>query len=192
MEDRQVDTARTPRGRRKRRRILVPIFNNVLREPLITLAQQLSDGRLVQVLGVVCVESDESLSQASSLAQELRTRLRKAVRAYGGKQWPRIIASTNPVFDVISFITEQNVSLLLLPWVAQNEAYCEIVESLLEHAPCPIALLQGSVPSKGDRILVVLRPGPDSEMALRLGLNLARSGGYTLSTLRPEGPIDDE
>jgi glycosyltransferase involved in cell wall biosynthesis/nucleotide-binding universal stress UspA family protein len=192
MDEKQVDAAKTRRGRRKRRRVLVPIFNDVLREPLIALAHQLSDGRMIQVLGVVSVKSDEEMSQASSLTQELRTRVRKAVRAYGGKQWPRIIASTNPVFDVISFITGQNVSLLLLPWSAQNEAYCEIVESLLEHAPCPIALLQGSAPSKGDRILVVLRPGPDSEMALRLGLNLARSGGYTLSTLRSEGPIDDE
>lgn len=146
---------------------------------------------MVQVLGVVPVESDEAMSQASYLTQELRTRVRKAIRAYGGRQWPRIIASTNPVFEVISFINEQNVSMLLLPWSAQNEAYCEIVESLLDCAPCPIALLQGSAPSKGDRILVVLRPGPDSEMALRLGLNLARSGGYTLSTLRPEASFDE-
>jgi glycosyltransferase involved in cell wall biosynthesis len=191
MTEKQIRKAKPRRGRRKRSRVLVPIFNNALGEPMISLAHQLSDGKLVQVLGVVAVESEEALSQASSLTQELRTRVRKAIRAFGGQQWPKIIASTHPVFDITTFIKEQNVNLLMLPWTTKNPEYCEIVESLLEYAPCPIALLQGSAPSKGDRILVVLRSGPDSELALRLGLNLARSSGYTLSTIRPEAPIDD-
>jgi len=191
MTEKQTGKAKPRRGRPKRSRVLVPIFNNILGEPMISLAHQLSDGKMVQVLGVVAVESEETLSLASSLTQDLRIRVRKAIRAFGGQQWPKIIASTQPVFDITSFINNQNVNLLVLPWTTKNPEYCEIVESLLEYAPCPIALLQGSAPSKGDRILVVLRPGPDSEMALRLGLNLARSGGYTLSTIRSEAPIDD-
>lgn len=192
MAERQIDRTQPRRGRRKRSRVLVPIINNVLGEPLISLAHQLSDGKLVQVLGMVAVKNEEAMSQASSLTQELRTRVRKAVRAYGGQQWPKIIASTNPAFDITTFVTEQNVNLLILPWSTQNPEYCEILESLLVHPPCPIALLQGNAPSKGDRILVVLRPGPDSELALRLGLNLARSSGYTLTTLRSESPVDKD
>ncbi len=191
MTEKQTGKIKPRRGRRKRSRVLVPIFNNVLNEPIISLAHQLSDGKIVQVLGVVVVESDEAMSLASSLTQELRTRVRKAIRAFGGQQWPKIIASTHPVFDLTTFIKKQNVNLLVLPWTTKNPEYCEIVESLLEYAPCPIALLQGSAPSKGDRILVVLRPGPDSELALRLGLNLACSGGFTLSTIRAEARIDD-
>jgi glucosyl-3-phosphoglycerate synthase len=191
MTEKQIVDEKPRRGRRKRSRVLVPIFNDIPNEPMITLAEQLSDGTMVQVLGVVTVENQEAMSQASSVAQELRTRVRKTVRTYGGQQWPKIIASTDPAFDITTFIREQNVNLLLLPWSVDNPEYCEIVESLLEHAPCPIALLQGSTPTKGDRILVVLRPGPDSELALRLGLNLARSGGYPLSTLRSESPLDD-
>ena len=86
MTEKQITNSKPRRGRRKKSRVLVPIFNNVLHEPMISLAQQLSDGTMVQVLGVVAVESQEAMSQASSIAQELRTRVRKAVRAYGGKQ----------------------------------------------------------------------------------------------------------
>lgn len=190
MTQQQSDRQRKPSRRRRHRKVLVPVFDHDPDLSHIPLAAALGEGRKVHVLGVVPVAVDDSLSMASDHTQKLRTHLRRALRKMEARLWPRIVASYHPQYELATFVVEQNVDLMVLPWLDKTERHSRVVQSTLEYAPCSIALVRGEPPVSSGSILVILRPGPDSELALRLGITLARSGDFTLSTLRltPETP----
>jgi len=192
MGELQLGRSKTAARRRTARKTLVPAFSCDPSEPIIPLAHALSEGRQVIVLGIVLVEVSRSLSEAATQTQELRTKLRKAVANLGGRLWPKIVASHHPEYEITSFTAEQNADLMVLPWLNKPSIYNAMVEAVIERASCNLAVLQGSPPKPKGNILVVLRVGPDSELALRLGLNLARSGDHTITTLRPTGMADVE
>lgn len=192
LDEMQLGRSKTAAHRRPARKILVPALSCDPGEPLIPLAHSLSEGRQVLVLGIVPVEANHSLSEAAAQTQELRTKLRQSVAELGGRLWPKIVASHHPEYEITAFIAEQNIDLMVLPWLNRPSIYKSMVEAVLERAACNIILLQGSPPKPKGDVLIVLRPGPDSELALRLGLNLTRSGDHTITTLRPTGMADVE
>ncbi len=184
MSQIQVNRKMSKPNRRRKRRILLPAFYCDPNTPLIPFAKALSEEHIIQVLGLVSVEAKQSLSKATDQTQELRTRLRRVVRDVGGRLWPKIIASHHPLHEITAFVTEQNVTLMVLPWLREPAACRSLIKPLIELAPCPIAIAHGNVPVSNGSILIVLRGSPDSILALRLGLTLTRSGDFTLTTLR--------
>jgi glycosyltransferase involved in cell wall biosynthesis/nucleotide-binding universal stress UspA family protein len=192
MNETVTSRSKIPSRRRIVRKILVAKFGYTANEPLIPFANSLSDLHRVIVLGLVPVEAGKSLSEAASQAQELRIRLQQAVNDFGGRLRPKIIASHKPEYEVAAFAAEQDVDLMLLHWVNEPGASQAVTEATLKHAPCNVALLAGPKPKAKGKILVVLRVGADSELALRLGLILVRSGEYTITTLRLESKTDIE
>jgi glucosyl-3-phosphoglycerate synthase len=190
LDEMQLGRSKTAARRRPARKILVPALSCDPGEPLIPLAHSLSEGRQVLVLGIVPVEANHSLSEAAAQTQELRTKLRQSVADLGGRLWPKIVASHHPEYEITAFIAEQNIDLMVLPWLNRPSIYKSMVEAVLERAACNVVVLQGSPPKPKGDVLIVLRPGPDSELALRLGLNLTRTGNHTITTLRPTGMAD--
>ena len=190
MVENERTPGRTAVQRRRGRRTLLPIFYGTDDVRLIPLAQSLSAGREVQILGVVPVEQDKSLSQAASLARELRTDLRRAAAETGTRLSPRIIVAYNPCSEITNFIARKGVDLLILNWPDELERQ-SIVQATWGQCPCAGALLRGHFDPTAGGILLLLRPGADSELGLRLGLNLRRNTGVRLSILRPAAPTDD-
>jgi glucosyl-3-phosphoglycerate synthase len=139
---------------------------------------------------VVPVKQDKSLSQAASLARELRTDLRRAAAETGTRLSPRIIVAYNPCSEITNFIARKGVDLLILNWPDEVERQ-SIVRATWGRCPCAGALLRGHFDPAAGGILLLLRPGADSELGLRLGLNLRRDTKVRLSTLRPAAPTGD-
>jgi nucleotide-binding universal stress UspA family protein len=192
MDETVTSRSKSPSRRRIVRKILVAKFGYTTNEPLIPLANSLSDLHRVIVLGLVPVEAGKSLSEAANQAQELRIRLQQAVNDFGGRLRPKIIASHTPEYEVAAFAAEQDIDLMLVHWVNEPDTSRAVIEATVKHAPCNIALLAGPKLKAKGKILVVLRAGADSELALRLGLILVRSGEYTITTLRLEPKTDIE
>jgi glycosyltransferase involved in cell wall biosynthesis len=176
--------------RRRGPKTLLPVFYGAVDPSLVPLAQALSDGPQVYLLGVVPVEQGKSLSRATPKARELRTALRRVAADTGARLAPKIVVSYDPCSEITSFITKRGIDLLVLDWPEDSDKQ-KIVQATWDYCACAAALLRGrfDLPAKG--ALLLLRPGIDSELGLRLGLNLRRNAGVKLSTLRPTAPADD-
>jgi glucosyl-3-phosphoglycerate synthase len=159
---------------------------------LVSMAQALARKRQVVVIGVVPVKRRRSLSEAAAAARELRTHLKNDVSGAGIKLRPKIMVSHNPAHELCDFAGDKNVDLLVLPWSAERSPSRQVTRTILRSSPCNVAILRGKHPGPETRILVVLRAGPDSELALRLALDIASSENCSLTALRPEDPLDAE
>jgi glycosyltransferase involved in cell wall biosynthesis len=176
---------KTSAGRRGNLRILVPIFHTLPDVRLIALAQALKEDRQVTVLGVIPVDTNRSLSEASVEVRELRTYLRKEITPQGIRVWPKILVSHSPDYEIAAFAASHNVDILLMPWFREDPDHNRITRAVLTHCPCNVAVMQGpSVADKGN-ILAILRSGSHSELALRLALAMTHSKNYSITSLRP-------
>ncbi len=190
MVETHRNQARSPAQRRRGHRTLLPIFYGSVDADLIPLAQAMSDTQQVHLLGVVPVEEGQSLSRATTRARELRTELRRIAADSGARLTPKIVVSYDPCSEICGFIAQRGVDLLILDWPADPQKQ-EIVQATWDHCACAAALLRGRFGLTASGALLLLRPGIDSELGLRLGLNLRRNAGVDLSTLRPTAPTDD-
>lgn len=150
----------------------------------LDLARSLALDRPTYLLGVITVPKNQSLSQAASDAQALRTRLRQEARKMGERITPRVLVSHQPAYEIASIVAEQNIETLVLRWEPDVADSMHAAHALSRHAPCNMAVLRGDLPQRHGSIAVVLRPGEDSELALRTGLALAKSGAHSLSAVR--------
>ncbi len=167
-------------------RILVPVLDDQPGDPLVQAAQALSRGREVVVQGYVQVPAGESLSGAAGQARQLREELAPIAEQYGVELLPKITVSHHVSHEITAFAADEAINLVVLPCPAPDWHSADEITHALSFYPFDVALLRGPQPQPGGRVLLILRPGPNSELALRLGLRLARSGeGYTLTALRP-------
>ena len=176
---------RLPKRTLRRRRILLPYFDEDPSPPPAALARALDDKCGIIVLGLVHVPGDHSLSEATGKIQTLRTRLRGMLRGQPGILRLEQHASHNPEFEIAAYAAEHDIDLILLRLPEGLTRAQAILRSLLSHTPSNLAVISGEPPLEGGRGLVVLRAGRDSELALRLGLSLTRTAGYELASLRP-------
>jgi glycosyltransferase involved in cell wall biosynthesis len=190
MVEVQRNQVRSSAQRRRSHKTLLPVFYGAVHADLIPLAQAMSDAQPIHLLGVVPVEEGQSLSRATTRARELRTALRQVAASSGARLTPKIVVSYDPCSEICNFIAQKGVDLLILDWPADAQIQ-EIVQATWDHCPCAAALLRGRFRLAENRALLLLRPGIDSELGLRLGLNLRRNAGIELSTLRPTSPADD-
>jgi glycosyltransferase involved in cell wall biosynthesis/nucleotide-binding universal stress UspA family protein len=186
----RIDRERSTSKRKRKQRVLVPSIYESVSEHLIAMANAFDSNCQVFVLGVIPVETDLSLSKATHQARELRTFLRKKIAPLQVRIWPKILVSHAPDYEIASFVASQKVDLLLMPWAQDNPGQNLIAKGLFTHCPCDVILIKGVPPIQGGNILLVLRPGPHSELALQLALGLARSRNYTISSLRPAATSD--
>lgn len=180
-----VNMRRARRSSRKRPRLLVPVFYPSLELNLVPFARSILGDRKLIVLGVVPVSKERSLSEAAPEARELRTYFRKQITPSGIRAWPKIIVSHRPYLEISDFALEHNVELMLMPWFETVDCFEWLIEPILETFPRDIALVRGEPPQDGGDILAILQPCPDSEVSIRISLDLTKSGNYTLTTLRP-------
>jgi hypothetical protein len=176
--------------RRRGPRTLLPVFYGAVDAALVPLAQAMSDAQPIQILGVVPVEEGRSLSRSASRARELRTALRRIAADTGARLAPKIVVSYDPCHEITTFAGERGVDLLILDW-PDNPDRQKIVQAAWDRCSCAAVLVRGrfELPARG--ALLLLRPGVDSEVGLRLGLNLWRNAGVKLSSLRPTTPVED-
>ncbi|MCW5874973.1 MAG: glucosyl-3-phosphoglycerate synthase [Anaerolineales bacterium] len=160
------------------RRILLPVIHGSNTQLPLELAQLLASEK-PQLLGIVPVDPDESLSTGAAASRQLRELMRSA----GSTQPLRTLVSHNPWQELLNTVSEEEPDLLILEWPTALEQLDISLETLLRELPCDLALVRGPLPPRLSKILVALRGGPFAELALRLALTLSHASGARVQSL---------
>lgn len=175
--------------------ILIPVEEAEAVAMLLPLAQALlpaEDGEIT-LLGLVSLPSDVSLSYGAAAARTLRQRLMELAAAHPEvplRVRPRIRVSHTPWEEVLHFLQSNRVSLMLLPWDGDPEGRmlgAPLVQ-VLQEAPCDLLLVRGPIRAPWQRILLPVRGGPYTQLAVEVALALAEAwdGQVTLLHAAPE------
>ena len=177
------------------RKLLVPIVHGTGCDSALALARLMAGqptpdrrgGRIVLV-GLVGVAPGDSLSSGALPARRVRRMLRQLGRDERFRSRDRIRVSYTPWAELVNAIQEERPDLLLLEWPYHFDAFKVAPADVLASPPCDVALVRGPLPENPMRVLVPIRGGPYSELALRLSLVLTAGTGASLISLhvRPE------
>lgn len=171
------------------RHILVPVIDGCDMEMPRTLAHLLA-GEQPNLLGIVPVDQDESLSTGAAPARKLRV----VMRSIPGGQPLRTLVSHQPWQELLRAVADEEPDLLVLEYPTALERLGVSLETLLRELSCDVALIRGPLPRRLSKVLVALRGGPFAELALRLALTLSQTSGarvqslHVRSTRKPDIP----
>lgn len=192
IQDSSPEGTLLSRKQRRAGKILVPVLHDQPGEPLIRAGKAMSRGREVLVQGYVYVPPDESLSEAAGVARDLREKLQAEVVAENIDLLPKINVSHHVSHEITATVAEEDINLVVLPCPQPGWDSSDQIKTTLMYSSFDAALLKGPLPEPGANILVILRPGPDSQLGLRLALRLARAWDAAITALRPTDLAADQ
>ena len=178
--------------------LLLPVDDVSLAREVLPVAISLvgdSDRSHVNLMGTTQVPPDIPLSEATLLAQRLRSEL----DALAGEN-PRIermarsLVSHEPWEDINEMINQRadDQDLLLLAWQASMKYFQTDLAQVLNDPPCNVVVVQPAVhPRDIKRILLPVRGGPFAYLSLQIALRLARASNAEITLLRVL-PSDDD
>jgi glucosyl-3-phosphoglycerate synthase len=188
MARRQTRRSRPSRGREHAVLLVVRPDDDVA--ALLRLAAGLAAGRQVVLMGVVVVPAGQALSGAAAEVQDVRTRLRRLAADSNARLLPRIIASAEPGREVAEAARRLHADLVVIAAAGPNVGSADgLAAAAWEGVPGPAACVFGVLAPDVRRVAVLLGADKASEVALRLGLGLARAVDLDLVVLqsRTEG-----
>jgi nucleotide-binding universal stress UspA family protein len=189
--------------------ILVPVANPLTAESLIKMAVILGQAREESTLAALSVVNMPG-STPLEMAQEVldrqengRKALLKRVADYAHEQGipvRTLLRATRGISAGILGVIEArgSVGLTLMGWRGQlstQRVTGSVVKGVVRGAQCDVAVLRNRGVEKIKRVLVPVGGGPHARLALRLGWDIARAEGGSLTALRilPEaGEVDLE
>ncbi|MDW8064894.1 MAG: glucosyl-3-phosphoglycerate synthase [Anaerolineae bacterium] len=162
--------------------ILIPVEELEAVEALLPLARALlpQEGGEITLLGLVSLPPEVSLSHGTAAARALRQCLLALAAKHPElplRVRPRIRVSHTPWEEVLHFLQSNRVALMILPWDGNPEGWVLGVplSRVLREAPCDLLLVRGPVGSPWQRILLPVRGGPYTQLALEVALALAEA-----------------
>ncbi len=162
--------------------ILIPVEEAGGAASLLPLAQALlpRDGGEITLLGLVALPPEVSLSHGATAARALRQALMALAASHPElplRVRPRIRVSHCPWEEVMHFLQSNRVSLMLLPWDGNPEGAVlgAPLARVLQEAPCDLLLVRGPIGPRWRRILLPVRGGPYTQLALEVALALAEA-----------------
>ena len=180
-------------------RIVIPIHDNMISPALPPLAQALLVERAGEIvlIGVVTVPEERSLSEGAAEAQARRQALTGLKARYPGlpiRVKPRVRVSHAPWREIVGSARRENADMLLLAWDGDPSARLmgASLEIVLAETPCDIVLARIPYGPPARRILLPLRGGPYSDLAVTVALALAEAndGAITVLHAAPVGRVD--
>jgi len=193
-----------------RREILVPVANPMTAESLIKMAAILGQAREEVTLATLSVVKTPAatpleLAQSTLNGQDNgRKALLKQVASYAHEQGVPVrtlLKATRGVASGILGVAEARggVGLILMGWRGQLSTHRvagSVVKEVVHGAPCDVAVLRDRGVEDIKNVLVPAGSGPHARLALRLGWDIARAVGGSLTVLRivpePEGVCEVE
>jgi len=169
-------------------RILLPLRKTDPQADLVTLAAHLlpEEGGLIELMGVVVVASQRSLSEAAVPAQEMRESLLELAKGFPHVPLhvkPRVRVAHVPWLDIVDELRDERVDLLLLSWDDSGATVLGApLKEVLTRSPCDLIVSRGMV-HRYDRVLVPIRGGPHIGLVLRLAKALHRVTGEEITLL---------
>ncbi|MFB0516348.1 MAG: glucosyl-3-phosphoglycerate synthase [Candidatus Neomarinimicrobiota bacterium] len=174
---------------------LIPLVPGCDNESLLNLAHWLAATEPVLLAGVVPIPEGQSLSAGALPARELRDLIHAHIDRVNLRQVARIRVTYSPWDDLRMVVARRpSITLLILNWPDQIDAFHLTAVDILSNPPCDVALVRGPLPEEPASILVFNRGGPHAERALRLGLALARHRDSKVTSLniRPSPTAEPE
>lgn len=162
--------------------ILIPVEEAEAAASLLPLAQALlsRENGEITLLGLVSLPPNVSLSHGAAAARALRQQMMAMATAYPElplRVRQRIRVSHFPWEEVLHFLQSHRVSLMLLPWNGDPEGVVlgAPLAQVLQEAPCDLLLVRGPIGARWRRILLPVRGGPYTQLALEVALTLAEA-----------------
>ncbi len=164
------------------RKILVPMLHGCSFQDALHVAQGIASKESIVLAGIVSVPEESTLSGGALPAQELRRELREIKNTHGISSLELIRVTHNSWNEMKKIVREEKPDLLVL-----EAGHCQMfgmsMHEVLQHAPCNVVVACGVMPDKLEEVLIPIRGGPNAELALRLGLSLARYAQASIHTL---------
>ncbi len=151
------------------KKVMVPMGAGSEGEIALALAKAIAEE--IVLVGIAPIAEGESLSAGAQAARQVRKRL-LGLSAPSVRSKSTVIVSGAPWPDLQRVITEEQPDLLIVECGDQPGCYGISVSDWLANTLCSVALVGGQPPRKLDRILIAVRGGPYSELALRVGMGL--------------------
>jgi len=171
-------------------RILVPIDGDATATALLPLAEALLGDRAGEILlvGAVTIEHGRNLSEGAAEAQARRQTLVTLKTRYADlplRIKPRIRVGFTPWREIVTTARHEAVDLLLVAWNGDPAARLMGVplDEVLSESPCDIAIARGANWTTARRVLLPLRGGPYSALAVEAALSLAEAHRGAVSVL---------
>ena len=164
------------------RRVLVPLVDGCESSASIKIAYSLARVKSILLVGIIRVGEGESLSTGALPARGMRTALRDWKTRFGLRASDRIRVSDHPWEELVQAVKDEQPDLMVLE-ACHFPRLGVTMEEVLRRAPCNLAIVEGSLPETVQNVLVAMRGGPSAELALRLGLSVARSRDAELHTI---------
>jgi glucosyl-3-phosphoglycerate synthase len=155
---------------------------------LVTLARHLLPvgGGLIELMGMVSVPGDRSLSEGALPAQEIRDQLMALARTFPDvslRVKPCVRVSRIPWLSVMEELRDDPVDLVLLPLDKSGTTVLEApLAEVLSRVPCDLIIARGMV-HRYDRVLLPIRGGPHIGLMLRLAGALHQVTGEEVTLL---------
>jgi len=181
-----------------RHEILVPVANPLTAESLIKMAVILEQARGESTLTALSVVKTPGTTPLG-LAQDMldmqengRKVLLKQVADYAHEQGAPVrtlLRATRGVASGILSVAESRggVGLILMGWRGQLSTHRvkgSVVKDVVHGAPCDVAVLRDRGVEEIKRVLVPVGGGPHARLALRLGWDIVKAVGGSLTALR--------
>jgi glycosyltransferase involved in cell wall biosynthesis/nucleotide-binding universal stress UspA family protein len=165
------------------KKVLVPIVYGCEQSSAINAARAIAGEDDVLLMGLVYVPESKSLSSATMHAQTIRQTLKKLATVKNLHRWTEVYVTHWPWNEIGKVIEREKPDLLILEYPCQFETLAITPTEVLTHPPCDIAIVNQKVSDNLKSVLVPVRGGPYSELALRLALSIKRSRQMDITSL---------
>jgi hypothetical protein len=171
-------------------RVIIPVVENT--PPTTALQAARSLKARVQLVGIVRVPPEASLTSGTSAARRLRRQMQDLRGNLAAAGQDRVLVSYEPWKDLCQALQSDPTSLLILEWPSNGDVFSISAERAFSEAPCQVALMRGPWPEKPLRVLAPVRGGPNAELVLRFALALPSHTATALHLSHPGASLAEE
>ena len=164
-------------------KILVPVVHGCEPHTALSAARLIVGEGSIVLAGFVMVPEGQSLSTAGPTARHLRKILGKLNEGGCIRSFARVRVSYHPWTDLTRLVENEEPDLLLLQWPEMLDALGVSADEVLTRPVCDTGIVRGPVPESPRNILVPVRGGPYSELALRFSLAIAHTTQARIKSL---------
>lgn len=172
------------------KKILVPILQSCECDWAVTAARQIAGQGEVILLGLAGADPGEPLSAAANQARQVRKLMRRYSKSERVRSLSSVRVSTQVIEELFKGIEEEKPDLLLLEWPCHFETMNTTLSEVMHWTNCDLAVVRGPLPAKPKSLLVPIRGGPYTELALRISLSISRATKAAVTSLHiiPSSP----
>jgi glucosyl-3-phosphoglycerate synthase len=164
-------------------KILVPVVYGCDHETALLAARAIVNDEAINLIGMIFIPDNESLSTAAVMARDVRRILKEISKGRRLRRVERVHVSHRPWDELIKIVEAEQPDLLLLSWPCHFESLHITPADVFLNPPCDIAVVGGPISNHFKRVLVPMRGGPYAELALRISLSVARTSQANVTAL---------